>query len=385
MSEPSRFAQAVERWRTRVTRAPLLLLALICLVTGVWGGLTRLHWSLVPMTEQNVDWVTFHGSLMVCGFLGTLIGVERAAAMQRWWAYVGPLTTAIGGALLVAGNLGSIPPLLFVLGALCLLSITAAVWARHRPAFLFIMACGAAAWLMGNVLWLWHWPFHRVVLWWIGFLLLTIVAERIELSRFLQPTRWQRAMVLLAAAVCLGGTVTSLWLQQWGERIAGVGMIALAVWLLQYDVARRTIRKSGLARFIASCLLSGYAWLALAGLSLLLHAPLPKYGGAYDATLHAFFLGFVFSMIFGHAPIVLPAVMNVEIPFRRLFYAHLVLLHVSLVVRVVGDVGAVPRLNGWGGTLNMVALVLFLLCTIGSVIIAAASRGLAATRKQSKP
>ena len=52
-------------------------------------------------------------------------------------------------------------------------------------------------------------------------------------------------------------------------RLVGAGFVALAAWLGAFDVARRTVRGAGLTRFIAVALLSGYAWLAVAGLLLL--------------------------------------------------------------------------------------------------------------------
>ena len=48
--------------------------------------------------------VAFHGPLMVGGFLGTVIGLERAVALGRGWAYVAPLATALGAVALVAGG-----------------------------------------------------------------------------------------------------------------------------------------------------------------------------------------------------------------------------------------------------------------------------------------
>lgn len=80
----------------------------------------------------------------------------------------------------------------------------------------------------------------------------------------------------------------------------------------------------------------------------------------YDATLHAIFIGFVFSMIVGHAPIIFPSVLEIALPFHPGFYSHLVLLHLSLVLRVVGDVTAWWPGRLWGGTLNVVAVLLFL-------------------------
>ncbi len=59
---------------------------------------------------------------------------------------------------------------------------------------------------------------------------------------------------------------------------------------------------------------------------------------AYGAALHALTLGFVFSMVFGHAAIIFPAVLRVAVPYHPTFYVPLALLHVSLLVRVAGDV-----------------------------------------------
>ena len=59
-------------------RFPLMALGLLALLTALWGGLVRLGWA------WPLPWPTLfiaHGPLMVCGFLGTLIGVERAVAL----------------------------------------------------------------------------------------------------------------------------------------------------------------------------------------------------------------------------------------------------------------------------------------------------------------
>jgi hypothetical protein len=123
--------------------------------------------------------------------------------------------------------------------------------------------------------------------------------------------------------------------------------VLLALWLFAYDLARVTVRQRGLPRYIAWCLLAGYAWLAFGG--ALLAASL-----AYDAALHAIFVGFVFSMVFGHAPVILPAVLRVRLPYHRALYLPLVLLHGSLALRVL-----VSALAGaWG---NAAAIALFIL------------------------
>jgi len=151
-------------------------------------------------------------------------------------------------------------------------------------------------------------------------------------------------------------------------------MAALALWLLRYDVARRTVRKPGLTRFIAICLLAGYGWLAVGGILV------GYFGGVtagfhYDAILHAVFVGFVMSMIFGHAPIIFPAITGKAIPFRSAFYLHLALLHLSLLLRVAADLAVWLPARQWGGLLNVVAVLLFLLNTVLAIRQAMAASG----------
>ncbi|MFB9895270.1 hypothetical protein [Planobispora takensis] len=62
-------------------------------------------------------------------------------------------------------------------------------------------------------------------------------------------------------------------------------------------------------------LLAGYGWLATAGI-LWAASGLAAGPYLYDAALHALFLGFVMSMVFGHAPVILPAVLRVRLPYR---------------------------------------------------------------------
>jgi hypothetical protein len=89
----------------------------------------------------------------------------------------------------------------------------------------------------------------------------------------------------------------------------------------------------------------------------------------YDVALHTVFLGFVMSMIFGHAPVIVPAVLNVRLPFRRWFYLHVALLHAALLVRLVGGDAAGSRL-AWqvGGAGTEVAILLFLGVSVTAVL-----------------
>jgi hypothetical protein len=79
-------------------RYPLMLMALIILASAAWAGLLRLGWTW-PVLQPILP--ISHGPLMVAGFFGTLIALERAVAMGKTWVYGSPLLSGIGG-LLVA-------------------------------------------------------------------------------------------------------------------------------------------------------------------------------------------------------------------------------------------------------------------------------------------
>ena len=143
---------------------------------------------------------------------------------------------------------------------------------------------------------------------------------------------------------------------------------------LEHRVARRTVRQPGLTRFIAACLLPGYVWLIVAGGLWLAFGAGSASGMIYDAMLHSLFLGFVFSMIVAHAPIILPAILSIAIAYRPVFYAHVVLLHTSLVLRMWAYLAPDPSMRMWTGLLNVLAVLLFIGNTIRSVQISRQSQ-----------
>ena len=91
--------------------------------------------------------------------------------------------------------------------------------------------------------------------------MLTIVGERVELSRLAAPTPAALRRLLLAAGVFALGTVVALVAWRTGLLLAGVGAVLQAAWLLRHDIARATVRRPGLPRFAATCMLAGHVWL----------------------------------------------------------------------------------------------------------------------------
>jgi hypothetical protein len=294
--------------------------------------------------------------------------LERAVGLRGWWTYLAPLLTGAGALLIIVGVMGRAPASLITAGSLCFWVVTLWVVRLQRVTFTIVMSAGALAWGVGNLLWRAGWPFNRVVPWWIAFLALTIVGERLDLSRFQRSSKWSQPLLYAALGIFAAGLLLTSFRQIPGERLLGLGLVALAAWLGRFDIARRTVRQHGLSRFMAACLLAGYVWLAAAGALMMAFSPLES-GLRYDAVLHSFFLGFVFSMIFGHAPVIFPAVLGLQPSFRTAFYAHAALLHLGLILRVGADVARWGVGRQWGGSLNALAIGLFLINTVLSFVV----------------
>jgi hypothetical protein len=365
ISEAQRRARAMAL-RARAGRVPLLIVGIATLVAASWGGLLRMG-VILPAPGNAANWITYHGPLMVCGFLGTVIALERAVGLQKLWTYTAPLLAASGSAWIITGGMGVPGPWLILAASVVFVLVSIKVVQLSRALFTIVMGLGAVTWAVGNGLWAAQWDFIRIVPWWIAFLALVIMGERLDLTRFQRPVRWSQPLLLLAAGVFLAGVSLSAFLQGAGERLMGVGMLGMAAWLSRFDIAWRSTKQRGLPRFMALCLLSGYFWLGLSGALFILFSPMEA-GPVYDAVLHAFFIGFVFSMIFGHAPVIFPAVLLLPSAFHWRLYIHVVVLHASLILRVTGDLAGWFPGRQWGGILNAAAMAIFLLNTVSMML-----------------
>ena len=337
--------------RKKGLRFLVLAIGAAALVLGLFTGLVRIGIALPGGAQGAAE---LHGSLMICGFFGTLISLERAVALGRWWGYGAPAVSAAGGLALLAAR-PSLAVVLFLPASLLLLLDSIMVIVRQRALFTIVLATAAACWGVGTLVWLLSGATANAVGWWLAFLVLTIAAERLELSRLLTPPPISQVTFAAAVLLILAGAARSE-LTAGPAWFTGVGFIAATAWLLNHDVALRTIRQTGQARFSAVCMIAGYVWLGVAGIVLLLVPP----GAAafsHDAAVHAIAIGFVLSMVFGHAPIILPAVTGVRVRYSAALYVALALLHVSVLLRVSSDLGEVVALRPASGVVTVVALV----------------------------
>jgi len=346
----------------------LLIPAILLMLYGLWAGLQRMGWAL-PQLQTGL--AALHGPLMIAGFLGTLLSLERAVALRIRLFYLAPLGSAIGMALVLMGVNGAMGVVLITLGSALMFVMMAYIVRQQTVPFTILLATGSAMWLVGNLIWLAGLGIANAVLWWSGFLILTIVGERLELSRVLHVPR--RAQIIFWTGIALFGAGVVLDTPErlvlpdatlfLGSRLTGLGMLVLAIWLARYDIARRNMRQTGLTRFIAICLMLGYVWLGIGGFLRLFDSG-AQAGMYYDALLHTIFVGFVFGMIFAHAPIILPSILMRPLPYAPIQYIALLLLQVGLILRVAGDLMLDLNMRQWGGMLNAIAITLYFAVTL---------------------
>lgn len=348
--------------RTRGLRMALIALAGLSLLTGLNAGLLRLGVWAPVVSDRIAD---LHGPVMVLGFMGTLISLERAQALRNPLAYLAPGLFALGSVVLLTGLPVALGKLLLLDGGIAFLVVTLALWRRAPLGLVAAQVLAALFTVLASAAWLFA-ELPSVVVLLAAFLVISIASERAELA---QLTMGRRAvpMLLAVSGVLAVAAALSLALPDWGARAFGVGCVITAAWLLRDDVGRRMIRSTGLRRFNAAALLAGNLWLGLAG-AVWIVVGQPTSVGAYDTVVHGVFLGFGMSMIMAHAPIIFPAVIGRPLPYRAPMWAPLALLNAGLAVRFTGALSQTTLAYQVGGTLTVAAVLLFALTVVVSVV-----------------
>ncbi|MBS0441590.1 MAG: hypothetical protein JSR38_06560 [Proteobacteria bacterium] len=361
MRTPARHGPAATTIAWRV--ASLLIVATL-LIGAIAGGLLRAGVALpVPASAWPAQAVLAHAFLMMSAFMGTVIGIERAVAVKHRAAFIGPMLSALAG-LAMLGAQPALAAWLAVAAALGFVIVNLVVVKRQPAAHTALLLVGGFALLAANLLLALGSAAASVIPGWFSFLVLTIAAERLEMTRLMRRRRGAASALYICLAALLLGAAGFALSPAIGALLFGAALLGLAIWLMAFDIARRTIAASGLSRYMAACLLLGYAWLAFAGAAWMatgLGLPLR------DVALHALGLGFIFSMMLGHAPVILPAIARIKVEFGVHFYLPLALLHLSLALRLFAApfLPAALRLGALG---NALAIALFAMTMVGAAL-----------------
>ena len=230
---------------------------------------------------------------MICTFMGTVIGIERAVAVKVRLAFVAPGASAAAGFAMLAG-LPSLAGWLAVVAATAFIAVNVVVVERQRASHTVLLLTGAAARLVGNLLRRSAASRQRsslVVL----FLVFTIAAERLEMTRLMRRRRGAAALLYVCLGAMLLGSAAFALSPVWGGVVYGVSLVGLAGWMVRSTsrVARSQPAVEPLHGHLPVARLrlarrAGAAWVATSGT--------PSGCGPY-----ALGLGFIFSMMLGRA------------------------------------------------------------------------------------
>lgn len=324
----------------------ILPFVLLGLLTGIFGGWTRLgylEWDIAGAASN-------HGTLMVGGFLGTLISLERAMVMKNKFWLLFPLISGLSIPAILWLGWATVGVTFLLISSFGLILVLYFQSLKHPVLYQYIMAVGGVCWFLGNFRLFHSGLLAAAVPWWMGFLLLTIVGERLELSKFLPtPNLAKKGLALILGVFILG-----IWLpfHGSGRYLMGLSVLLVSVWLFAFDMAKIASRKPGQFKYIGVGLRVGYLWLFFNGALLIFYSHHPLF---YDLFLHTFFLGFTFSMIWAHAPIILPMVMNMkQKPFHPILWLGWSVFQLSLIGRIASSIMKTPEyraafgfINGW--------------------------------------
>lgn len=346
-----------------ISPRPFLLIAMLSLLTGMTAGLVRIGWP-IPLPDPR--WALLHGPFMVSAFLGILISLERVVALQKNWMWGAPLFCSLGALSISLHPNPILAACFFSIGGIFLVSIFIWICIKYPNLFHGMMLGGAFCFGIGNLLWFLGKPFPQIIFWWMAFLLLTIAGERLELSRFRNPSKQSKFIFVAFNVLFVLGIIFQYFQIPLFQYLLGGSLLGISIWLLTQDIALQSLKARGLTRYIAWSLMLGYGWLIACGVLLLFFGQ-EQAGWNYDAFLHSFFLGFVFSMIFGHAPLILPSMLKVEIKYSSFFYIPLFLLHSTVLGRLLGDLSHSFALRKWMGALNAFVIVIFFVNILISV------------------
>lgn len=299
-----------------------MLFGMVSFVLGVLLGI----WKIALLRGISVPPIPHllppHGNLMVGGFLGTLILFERMFALPKksllWVPYIWGLSV-----LFVHTN-----HIFKFLNFIALFG-----WGIHRfiayrtfkrigiplIEFLAYVVLSSALitpdGLAGS---------FASALSALSFAITIIALERIELT--MSAERKSARVVYLILIIYLFILLIDLLVYDFPPQLFGFFLILIAFGMIYNDPvalsAFRRFRTSGtpLSRFSRETLIVGYIWLFFGALSLIF---LDFISLKRDVVYHTLGLGFIFTMILSHAPIILGVILSKvpdKPPSRFLFY-----------------------------------------------------------------
>jgi len=362
-----------KRFEQKILRGSMLI-GIISFVFAVVLGVWKISLTRGFVLPSIPEFLPPHGNLMVGAFLGTLIIFERMLTLPVKWLLWVPYVWGL-----------SVWTVHLDFAGFKILNIIALIgWGAHRfisyrtfkhffnPLVEFISYIALSVALLqngglaGSV---------ELALSGLSFAIAVIGVERIELT--LGFNRKSAKMVYASLILYLFMVILNSLFYIIPLQVIGIMLILVCLGLIYNDsVIIAMVRGAGtglvrtpLHKFSRQTLIVAYIWLFFAGLSLTLWnliSPVAK-----DVVFHSIGLGFIFTMILSHAPVVVGsalAKMPKKAPSKILFY----LFQFATIVRILADLLVSNFVDFWiwsgwiTGVLHFVIFVLYMLSVLKS-------------------
>jgi nitrite reductase (NO-forming) len=376
------------------TRLVLLFLAAVGAIIGLNSALIR---ASIPAIVSRAPLGDGHGVFMIFGFLGGAIGLERAVAFQAGspsrpkWGFLAPAFAGVGSLLMIfealpfvsretsfaplrflANNPQALPGIAWTLSMATLTGIYLGVWRRQQSVAVLIQLLGAFVGVCGIALWARGVDAQIIAPWWMGYLVLTIVGERIELARvafIAHNIEWLIFFSCVAFSVALGLCLLN---PAAGYPALGVSLGAMLLLAITHDTARKTYRLRGVTGFMGTCMLVGYAWALLAA-AVWIFSPTGFEGYWRDMAIHALAIGFTMSMVAAHASMIIPSITRRPMTYRPVLWVGWAVMQLGLAVRLLGTTRDATLLWQWGDGISVVGM-LAMMVTVAALNISTSSK-----------
>src|SRR5688572_8995126 len=206
-------------------RLPFMLLAFVNLLAGITAGLIRIGWNFT-MGDLPVQ----HGAVMVGGFLGTLILLEKVIPLKKKILFVIPVVNGLSLLMIIPAFI-HIGQAFLLIGAIGLLYILILYFIKQPyDLSIILMLMGSCCLIMGHSMLISRQLYPMAFPWWMGFILLVIVGERLELSKFLPVTRMNKNVLMGFLFLFLAGLIVPF--HGIGRYMSAAGLVFVAIWLL---------------------------------------------------------------------------------------------------------------------------------------------------------
>lgn len=351
----------------------VMILGAIFFLSAVFIGIWRIAILRGFLLPPIPEWLPPHGEIMLGGFLASLIIFERMIALRINALIWVPYIYAFSAMMLHNGN-----PYVRTIHLVALAGWLLHRWIAYRKFHRWekplvesvaFITLSSALMYPGGLL-----ARPEVALQGLAFPVAVIAIERLEMS-LLFKKMGARLVVFALIGWCFLWNL-STWQGILDLKNIGWATLLLVVSIALHDMALRGSKNKktlstahGLHNFLKLALILSYAWLFTAAIALILST---KISAAIqkDILFHLFGLGFVFTMILGHAPLILPAALG-KLPPTKAPVIPFLLFQTATIFRMVGDLALLKSVTvwQWTGWISGVIHIISFFAYVGMLII----------------